>query len=961
MQAAVDTLAAVTRLETAIGVGRTAAIGRLTRRAEAAQNLAKAAAPLLPFVPAGHPALATPLDEARRKVDVRMGPFAPVSPPATQAQPAPAQPQPIPLTPDGIAIAERLRDEVSGLWNTITGVITAATGGLADLRQRVEIARTLRNAAQDLLHHTGSDEADLTTELDAIGPRLEGLNPRWWEAGVWTLPEVARGETRAAPDPSGPTDAAHVDDTVAQTVAALTNGALDRAAAATERAAARIVAAAITRWRQTAEGIRDSAERLLALLPDGEEKAELNGRLEYADLQRPPILEVRHEDATPQQIARELHVTAPFIQLEESTSFIARALNDRLRQRSRDLEAAIQAGPELGTGRAADEARAARRALADLVRRADRLLGPPRPSTGPGIGHGTRAGTQLTPQQTQQAIQLATETRAALARAEAAMVAIVTRSWEPLRQRISNTRAFAALVRVQLADSGPLNSAVEELNRVAALPIPAKLTARLTRTGELVRAGAQVEAASREVTRRFSVAPERMNTAIDQAEAARELLRHTGDRQGQFRSELDGALQGIRAAARGLPRQPVAREPAQELAAIRATSHWLGVLERSTADVLAAVAVERGRLRREVQAPEAAAAAARHLLPHTGEQQTGLTDSLGRATADLRAARRPAWWPVLETNLTTAADIRAAAAALDRQGMQDFQDAATAADRAVADVLAAANQELQGRQTDLAGRVTTARGLLRHAGDREAALAAELDNVAAREPVPSSWPATLAGVEAASRDIDRMAAAEASVTQIADQANVAARMDQRVADARALASAARALLEHTGEPQRTRLTSALAAAEAELPEPPPAMGRERLATSQQALDRAATLQTAARDVLVESTAGLDGAWRGVRAALDWASDVRRLMPFTGAAQDDLTRRLEEAHGRSHELQPGRWGRVRDESRPGRWQTPEPARCHGGKPQGGAKGGGRAGSRPAPVHRRGTHGHRVGRS
>ncbi len=414
----------------------------------------------------------------------------------------------------------------------------------------------------------------------------------------------------------------------------------------------------------------------------------------------------------------------------------------------------------------------------------------------------------------------------------------------------------------------------------------------------------------------------RVASASSLAAAARRLLRFTGGQQQALAERLAGA-------ERDLPAPPALPldSPADPDAAIDAAMGAFGrvaALEDAARAVFAAAAAAEGPLSL-VAASGDLEAAAREMLPYTGDQQQDLADRLTEAASRLREAT-PGWWQTGGAKLATVADVEAAERGLAGDEADLVRAAADGFQSAVAAVATAANQtgERLHRMRELARRhflaVTAQRPDAEPVSLRDHAAGAPLEfGVRVARPVdPFSgleivhdWPGLRAGTgtdapavaaEMAVATTER-ARREPSVQRAEDVIrNVLATAAQewpprRIAALR-LAERVRELLPETGE-RLDEMTRGLGdayrlASAAQIPDQPTTT--EQMAAAGEALAKVAT-----RTVNLESEIG-----SVLRVTIDWpirqtagavaglAQEASRVPPYTGDAQAALDQQLREA-------------------------------------------------------------------
>ena len=411
----------------------------------------------------------------------------------------------------------------------------------------------------------------------------------------------------------------------------------------------------------------------------------------------------------------------------------------------------------------------------------------------------------------------------------------------------------------------------------------------------------------------------RLTSALSLAAAARDLLPYTGDQEQVLAERLE-------AAEWNLPGQPALSfdSPAGRDAEIEAALGAFGrvaALEDAASAVLAAAAAAQGPLSLVAASPDLEAAA-REMLPHTGEQEDDLGDRLDKAATRLRDAT-PRWWQTNGAKLVTAADVQAAKEGLEGDEAGLVQAAAEDFQNAVAAVATAANQtgERLHRMRELARQhflaVTDQRPDAEPVSLRAHAAGAPLE-FGVRVPRPEDpfsgleivrdWPGLRVGADAPAAAA--MVAATAERTRLEPSVQRVERVirtvfataaqawgPRRIAALRQ-AERVRELLPETGE-RLDELTRGLNGAyrlvsAARVPDHP--------ATSEQ---MEAAVQALAK--VVTRTVNLESAMGSVlKVTIDWpirqtagaiaglAREMSRLLPYTGDAEAALDQQLQEA-------------------------------------------------------------------
>jgi hypothetical protein len=737
-------------------------------------------------------------------------------------------------------------------------------------------ANRMAAAAAELLRLLGETgrEADLSARLRAATDRLREVMPPPRASGQGERDGLEWIAARRAPPPGDELEAA-----------------IHR----TEEAARDVAAAVTGSWQSEVERIMATAGQLRDWLAGGDQQDEreqlrddlkrLGPLLSAAEAVHAPVIgPVPPEPGRAlEEIERVAAALDPILRLEAGLSDIARKAADIARQRETDLAGlarqALLLLPASEAGTMFHALRSARQAARLAVRQL------PAPPASP----------------TASSWEQAREAMAELTRFEDVITAVLAAATEQLPQRAAASRQSAQLLQATLPDPGAQGYGLTSLWQAVVAPgagdessadLTVAMNAVLTRTAKVTALEA---ATTRTLARVSNEVRNRAAVATDRAEAARELLPHSGAGEGRLRLELDNALAAARSAGDGLPDRGRLPRSAEELAAIASVRRSAAALEKVTEDVLSKVGPALDRVRhdsQEVQQARAAVAAARELLMYTGRHQAELSARLDVAAGRLSVP--PSTAPV------TAQDIRAIARALDQR-----PDLAAATD-AVTSVLAHAHQLPPSRPAEIAARADLLRKLLSHSGERLARLGDQINAAEAAGTAPwQDRPATLAGIEAASRDIERTVAAE---EKLAELTRVIATISlKRLSEAGRLAEAARDLLRHVQPPDKDQLEQALATA---VPPVPAVLGQPATITELTAIDGALghfdALQRASSAVLTKAAAKLEDAWEQASTARRQAADVRALLAFTGTARDDLSRRLGQPEGRLHLLSPRRW-------------------------------------------------------
>ncbi len=309
--------------------------------------------------------------------------------------------------------------------------------------------------------------------------------------------------------------------------------------------------------------------------------------------------------------------------------------------------------------------------------------------------------------------------------------------------------------------------------------------------------------------------------------------------------------------------------------------------------------------RDDVAAVQRLAAAARDLLPHTGNRQADLARELDRADSATRAVPAPpATLPVPEVERAPI-----------WQNLTQFHDAAADLGRVVTEVLNTAFTEWQQLIDQYRQQSERARRLLQRNGELDPAAAKALDKLDAAvreipEP-PAGLPATAAQVSdtvaAMGRIAERQRAADSELSNVLTLG--VKQLDTRVPRAENMARAVARLLPYTGKRQG-RLGSRLIVAQPAPPELPlgPSMQDERVEAAWEALQRVADLEGATRDVVTAATAlnRYGGLSSRVAAAPDLARAAGVMLPYAGEHQGRLQFSLDEAFAQLKDAKPSWW-------------------------------------------------------
>ncbi|HMH90249.1 MAG TPA: hypothetical protein VK586_04100, partial [Streptosporangiaceae bacterium] len=887
--------------------------------------------------------------------------------------------EPLPGTAEVVDAVGRQVRAVARLETATSEVIQAAIAPLPWQRPRADGVLYLAIAAQQLLPHAGAQQDQLARNLEAATEGLQRVRPAWWPAPgpELTTQTAVEDAARAAPD-TAPTTVEEVQSAVR----ALRPGALEGAIAAVHHAVADVIKATIAGWERTSGSLMTTARQAENLLPmTGDRRAALAGPLAAArasaqstipapgpgegqgqprdgtDASQPPDsaedsqsvpMGTLPEHATPAEMDTALRAMIPVLKLDAAIRPVAETAADIARPRVTAL-----LGPA-----------AAARDLLPLTQAPGALRSRLEDAITAGRALPARPGPQPSAAEAADAARRAVDAAAGL---QAAITAVLGPARGRLQQRARAGVDFAGLVRARLPETAELSAGLAELDRAAdaaaAITYPAGRAAAVRAARDGLTTVTALEAATRRVLARVSVGlRQRAAAATGRASAARGLLDHAGAQPGQqadqqadqqphpLRAELAERLRAATEAVSALPGRERLPRTEEALDATRRALDAVTELETATRNVLTAAAPALGRLRAQVQAVQAAEAvpvAAAHLMPHLGAGDPvhaadrpaepvaaqAMRTQLTQAAYALRARRpEPGQWPVIEEapwpategELPPASDIEAAARALN-QGVAGFQRERDAAERAVAQALTSVSETLKNRRQDVIDLVESARPLLGDTGLLRPVLAEALDEATSPPPLPQVRPTTLAGVEAASRDLDRMAGVEAAATAVVARVAAAAGLPQRVTAAPALAAAARRLLPHADRP--AALAAALANAEGALPDParlnldvldPPAprpggqparspVTAPDLARFQSALQAVSDLERASEAIITAATAPLTTAWRAVPTARSQATASRTLLEAAGQPEvNRLQPRINNAIGQLHLLDPRRW-------------------------------------------------------
>ena len=390
---------------------------------------------------------------------------------------------------------------------------------------------------------------------------------------------------------------------------------------------------------------------------------------------------------------------------------------------------------------------------------------------------------------------------------------------------------------------------------------------------------------------------QRAHVAIDLARAARRL---PGVSDQPDSEDGTGGLD-IAAVLDAVERLPERRLGAADADIFRAVVNSMTHLAAATRQVVGTATANLDGLRTQVQDASVLAGAAQALLPQTGPKQAGLTARLDQASGELRQ-HRPGWWPAAGGQLTTVAELQMVKQALDGSAHSLIEAAQITVIEVAADVVTAANEMLHERAHAVIALADAAQVLLPHTSGQQAILTAMLADATAgghslegQEPRPG----TLAGLEAAGRDLEQLAAVDVDVLRVIAQATDGLR--ERVADAPALARSARALLDdvdtHDLRRRLPTLNDDLDEATLPLPDDLPARAPSTLAQVEAAADalaRVISVEKASEELFFEAAVRLEKVRRrNIRVTLK-AAAARSLLQYRGPLQDELATRLDTA-------------------------------------------------------------------
>ncbi len=734
----------------------------------------------------------------------------------------------------------RLEDETSALFD-------AAIAEADDLRQRVEDAEHLASDAQALLAHVGGERASLSGQLDQAAGNLRKIRPNWWRASGTDLTTVEEVDAvRQTLDPGLPERLERAAEDIGRTVADL------------------IAAVDDDEWAQKVRDLQGAASQTQDLLRDvlptvGWRPTALATAIEE------PLARLGHLDHDA-PIQEQL---APVVELEAAIRRATDAAVATSRQRAAalvNLIPQVRGLLPLTPGRLDADLTAARQAVGYL-------LNPP-----------------AQPQTTGDPVGAAREARDAVAVLRAAISAVLTEAATQLPDWADDAGALLAaiqrpgpLTREQRSD---LDALIRHFENPPENDIT-RLDPGIVRRG-MIAVTALIAATSRELNP--AVLRQRARSAIDLAEAVAGLPGTGGEQDSQ---DADAGLDvvAVRDVMEGLPERRLGRAEAD---AFRRTVDAVARLETATKDVISTATAELDGLWPQVEDAEIVAGATRVLLPHTGPLEAGLTTTLDRVVEELRQ-RRPGWWPADGADLTTVAELREVTQTLESDASRQLEAALDAVIQVAAEVVAEASRVLRERARSAVELARAARALLPHTGD-EAALTSVLDEATARGrrfEAQDPHDGTLAGVRAAGRDLERVAAVEADVTRVISRA--ADGLRQRVANAPALARSARALSARIGP--RATLNADLD--EATLPDPNalptgPRWTVPEVDVAARALDRVTRVEVASRDLLTSAVGRLEAVRGRYVTAIRRAAAARSLLRYGGPRQDSLTARLDAA-------------------------------------------------------------------
>jgi hypothetical protein len=878
-------LAGVTDAEAAIGNVLTELNSVVGAQLTTAGVRARAARVLLPHTGAAQDALSAGLETAEQGVSS-----------------LPELPQRPLAISEAIEAARQRLTRVRALEEATRHVLTGATAPLGGIRPQMEAAERLARAAQVLVPHTGAEQARLSEALTSAMTRLRQITPTWWTANGTPLATMTQVEAA---------------------VPALTAGTagLENAARDLELRVRDVLTAVAPGWAQTAAGLRAAASALGDLLPHvGERQPDLAAALQEA-LQR--------VDAAPQatrmpppagqrsmaDMEMDIAAMAPVTDLEAAIRRVTAAASHAARQEAdvliglpdqmRSLRLAAQQPDGLGS-----DLTAAERAVTEMISR------PAEPDT------------------TTAAIEAARHAVTSVAGLRDSINAVLAEASEGLADRIATATALFSGMGEELPLSGEQREDLVALDQgIPSLVDAGEASRDIASSVAVVRRGTialtDLETAASQYLDPLALS-RRATAVMDQARAAPELLAAVTGQHAGPAGPLEPGIAAVRTALGHVPsNRPATPDGARFFGEqIRALVAAVTALENATRQHLAAATAGLDGLRPDVEAAEILAEAAQGLLRWTGGHRAGLAGRLNQAAMALRAAR-PGWWQAAGAELMTAAEVTAAAQGLAgapervRQASQGLRETVAAVLHAAHDI----TRVRAGEITEL-GQIM-AEDLLPHAGEQQLALAAALDDVLARaDGIQRMRPpeATIAGVDAVGRAVDRLDAIEADIGQIFRQATTD--LEQRIDAAADLARVALELTVHAGG-QRAALARAVTEAKQAMPAqaaPPPegtagpgvlaarppvvsgtadprVLNADRMQNAARQLRDVTRLEAASRDVLTAVTGELASRRPRVDAARARGLAARTLLGYTRKPQEKLADRLNDAIGRLHKNEP----------------------------------------------------------
>ncbi len=760
---------------------------------------------------------------------------------------------------EAMGAAVKRLDWLSMLTKTNDRLFAKATADADALRSRVEGAERLASDALALLPYTGGSQRTLTDKLDLASGQLREIRPGWWlrsESSPVTLEQV-----KAARRP----DNADLPDRLGQVAQVVENVVADL-----------LQAIDVDGWDQKAAELRKAVEDQEDLLSaTGELRAELVtaieqalGRLpDSAGLQRQlqPLSALNDADKA-QKMPAVISAVASVTELETAIYRVAEVANDTAWQRAMTLMSLIPSAEGLLAG-----VPPALRAGLTTARQTARALWP----------RSAPATTGAAIRSARQALDGVTAMRAAISK-------VLTQATADLPALVEAAEtAFAKAGALPPLRDGQRQELQMFTDHIRNVPDDGQLDA------DKVRQGATALTALRRVLNPIALR-RRAQAAIELGGAAGDAV-HPED------------IEKVRTAVGRLPERPLGPN---DVSGFGQAMTEVMRLEATTKIAATDLARQVHARRQSAEKAGFLAAAARTLLRHTGQEQDALADRLNGAAALVG----PDWLgrlPVAGADLVTADELRAARKALAERA--NIEAAALALNDEVTAVLTAANKVIDERARSVTEIAGPARALLQYAGVHQVRLKAALDHASKEASGLQGQqvrPATLAGVGATGRDLDRITTFEADVWRVVEEVTDGLR--ERVAGAPALVSSAQALLadlvKQAGDgigPNLPKLgpdleEGARAGLLARLPAEPPSTALEVTAAAT-ALQGVTRVEQASREVLSAAYAFVETTRQAAETAMKRSALAQALQWPNDPSQAELTEGLKDAVKTSREV------------------------------------------------------------